>query len=291
MGKKLKKLYSVVSDAFSNHLGKWYFKIGERYIGMVRLRAEEEPKIPRPSRSTREINLDLDTRIAILEQTLKSAHHKVDILDVEKIPYRKGRKDTWRCLRLMVYAQRQEFPRQYLMQMFAAYPSIDDQFPGATYGHDLMQKLMIEIDQGRMDVENAYNLTKYIQTLGALNQKGSKDHFLKWFTGDKIKINNPKLLGNARRRVAQYRMYAGALDQNEKEILANRDKLYDNSWDRYSNALKLKLEDPPDIAHLAGGLEAIKDEINTVNKLREIESKKGINLSDYLPLIDPVVKF
>ena len=259
----------------------WYDKL----TGKEKYKLEDTPAFPRLRRTTREINVGLEAKLERYMAEVKLKHQRPDITDVEKVPYKKhrDRKAQWRAIRLLTYSARQNFPREYTLQMFDAYRKLDKSFEGKQYGFHLLSKLMPEVDHGKLSVEQAYFLTKYIQVLGARSRAGTKAYFLEGFLRTDYKLNNKKLVDRAQRRVEIYRRYVAELEPQERQVIAVRDRLWDKEWEPYLESLIKKSENPPDVAHIT----SIEVDINAIKRLKDYEKKQGVNLADFLPPSDP----
>lgn len=69
------------------------------------------------------------------------------------------------------------------------------------------------------------------------------------------------------------------LTHEERTLIVLREELYDGSWEAMENDLQNRLEGEPYIFKLQNRIE---DDIERIDRLKELEDQKDLDLGDYL---------
>jgi hypothetical protein len=73
--------------------------------------------------------------------------------------------------------------------------------------------------------------------------------------------------------------FCKSLTKDERILIAIRDELYNNSWERMLEDLEDRLRGRPYIFKLTS---RIRDDIKRIKKLKSYEEKHNVNLADFL---------
>jgi len=75
--------------------------------------------------------------------------------------------------------------------------------------------------------------------------------------------------------------FVESLSREERMLVVLRRELYEGSWDEMAADLKARLEGRPYIFKLA---HRIVDDLERIERLREFESRSGVDLTEYVDL-------
>ncbi len=81
------------------------------------------------------------------------------------------------------------------------------------------------------------------------------------------------------KRQADVRRFVERMSREERMLLVLRQELYDGDWDEIVADLRARLEGRPYIFKLA---HRIADDLDRIQRLREFERRRGVDLSDYV---------
>jgi hypothetical protein len=78
----------------------------------------------------------------------------------------------------------------------------------------------------------------------------------------------------------QHEVYFQSLSREEKHLVALKELLYEGSWDEMVSDLKARKEGKPYVFKLESRIE---EDLARIEKLREYESRMGVDLGKYVP--------